>query len=539
MSGVVSKTQWVGTSPHSGVVVGAPMTGFFVIDDAAYAFPFNTPQRYYNSALIDLEFTAGTQNYSAAMVNAAIPYPTYNGGSDVTLWDGYSNLGYYVDRVRAVRAREDGSQGLSNLRAAWIDLDLMSKSASANPTALNTLSLVDLDVNPLAFTTREVWFRQSTRQLSGNILRDTYVADVLASITSIRRVTSLDSVSSGTVAVPSGQQYNVSTASGGVINATAGVAQVGTLTGATLNTGSGGATVTTLTSGTIVTNGGSVTAQAGTFTGQITGNGGLTKTGTGTLFLNSANSYSGNTVINAGTVQITVGDAIGSAPVQIANNGKFKAVAGVAVTNPVVMTGTTAIYEHVLSGSDSVTNLAPVTNRVTSADIVAGDATTTTTVTSQFNANGSLSLHGLDYTKFMMVLDLPDDVPNDATASEYYLGWWDATANSGTGSWVNAVLGNHDPDGIYAGAYLGGYQKFLDDHGGWNGTTMLGAYGLDVQNKQVWAVIDHNSDFGAANNGVFIVPEPSAWALGLSGLAGCGMWMRRRTRRTAATASAR
>jgi hypothetical protein len=35
MSGVVSKTQWVGTSPHSGVVVGAPMTGFFVIDDAA------------------------------------------------------------------------------------------------------------------------------------------------------------------------------------------------------------------------------------------------------------------------------------------------------------------------------------------------------------------------------------------------------------------------------------------------------------------------------------------------------------------------
>jgi hypothetical protein len=36
---------------------------------------------------------------------------------------------------------------------------------------------------------------------------------------------------------------------------------------------------------------------------------------------------------------------------------------------------------------------------------------------------------------------------------------------------------------------------------------MLGAYGLDVQNKQVWAVIDHNSDFVAAKNGVFRHPR--------------------------------
>jgi autotransporter-associated beta strand protein len=120
------------------------------------------------------------------------------------------------------------------------------------------------------------------------------------------------------------------------------VAQAGTLAGATLNTGSGGATVTTLTSGTIVTNGGSVTAQAGTFTEAITGNGGLTKTGTGTLFMSSANSYTGNTVINAGPVELTVGDAIGSAPVRIANDGKFQAVPGVAVANKVVMTSTTA-----------------------------------------------------------------------------------------------------------------------------------------------------------------------------------------------------
>lgn len=547
LSGVVTQAQWVGTSPHSGVVVGAPITGSFVIDDAAYSYPFAT-QRIYSQGMPDFRFTAGDYTYSMDLVKALIPFSTSNSNLDIRdldLWDGYAYTAYgrSEDRFRTDYFRQNGQYG-QVIRTSRIALELSSTSAlGTNPTALNTLNLPGLDIDPLAFNNvREVWFRDSTLTWVGPYsARETYLAEVKGSVTSIRRTTGLAAVSSGTVAVPSGQQYNITTASGGVIDANAGVAQVGTLAGATLNTGSAGATITTLTSGTIVTNGGSVTAQGGTFTGQITGNGGLTKTGTGTLILNSANSFTGGTVIDAGIVEIAVGDALGSgtAPIRIANNGKFKAVAGVTVTKPVVISGTSAVYEHVLGASDSLTNLAPISNRVTTADIVAGDAVASgTTFTSNFNGNGSISLHGLNGTNFLMVLDMKGYVPENPTYDTCYLGWWDATANSGTGGWVKAVFGNTGSAGVLAGGYAMSYQKFLDDNGGWNSATMLGAYGLDVANEQVWAVINHNSDFGVTSQGMIIVPEPAAVSLGIAGVFGIGIWLERRRRKLAGDRSA-
>ena len=49
---------------------------------------------------------------------------------------------------------------------------------------------------------------------------------------------------------------------------------------------------------------------ATTFSGQITGSGSLTKTGTGTLVLAGIDSYSGGTTVNAGTLSITNPNAI-------------------------------------------------------------------------------------------------------------------------------------------------------------------------------------------------------------------------------------
>jgi autotransporter-associated beta strand protein len=357
----------------------------------------------------------------------------------------------------------------------------------------------------------------------------------LATGLTIRAVVDVGNVSSGEVQVPAGQQYNVNTATGGEINATAGSAQIGTLAGATVNTGSAGATVTTLSSGTINTSGGTVATEGGTFTGTITGSGGLSMNGSGTLVLDSANTYGGGTFISSGTVEIARGDAIGSAPIRIANNGKFRAIAGVAVTNTVVAASPAATYEHVLGASDLITNLAPVTNGSAVADIVAGDSAATT-VTSSFNANGSISLEGLNGTKFLMVLNLDGYIPQDATPATYYLGWWNEAANGGAGAWVNAVEGNLGANGsLYAaGGYAMGYQAFLSGNGGWNGTTMLGAYGLDVVNQQVWAVIDHNSDFGVTNNGILMVPEPGTLVLAGLGLAGIGLRLGRRRRTLAA-----
>ena len=539
-SGTISFVSTMNASFPSEFYYGQPFTGTVSINKTVVSpnvqqYGNTTVAPFPASAVTDLTFTIGSTTYTQSGVRNY-----YGAGSNYSSMLLYDNLSGIVDFVKIDVNNTGPASGASAWREANLEFKLQSNGTTSNPGVITSSKLSDLDLTkffePSVYSQwNEIRFEDIGWNAPGYSVQ-TYRRIVEGTITSLEKGVSIGAVSSGTVAVPSGQQYNVSTASGGVINATAGTAQVGTLAGATLNTGSSGAIVTTLTSGTIVTNGGSVTTQSGTFTGQITGNGGLTKTGTGTLFLNSANSYTGKTVINAGTVEIAVGDALGSgtAPIRIANNGKFKALANVAVTKPVVLSGSSAVYEHVLGESDTLANLAPITNTFTTADIVAGD-TVPTTFTSSFNPNNSISLHGLNGTNFLMVLDMKGYIPADADVNNCYLGWWDSTANSGTGAWVNAVAGNIGSSGTWAGAYSMGYQAFLSSKGGWDGAKMLGAYGFDATNQQVWAVINHNSDFGVTSKGILIVPEPSSCLL--AGLGVAGGWWRLRRRRSTSTAA--
>ena len=57
-----------------------------------------------------------------------------------------------------------------------------------------------------------------------------------------------------------------------------------------------------------------------TFSGQISGGGWLTKTGSGNLVLSGSDSYSGGTLVNAGTLQIGSGGTAGSLAGNITNN---------------------------------------------------------------------------------------------------------------------------------------------------------------------------------------------------------------------------
>jgi autotransporter-associated beta strand protein/probable HAF family extracellular repeat protein len=67
------------------------------------------------------------------------------------------------------------------------------------------------------------------------------------------------------------------------------------------------------------------------------GSGGLTKNGNGTLVLSSANSYSGGTTINAGTVQIQHNNALGSGSVTMkSSNANLLLQGGINVPNKLV-----------------------------------------------------------------------------------------------------------------------------------------------------------------------------------------------------------
>ena len=330
---------------------------------------------------------------------------------------------------------------------------------------------------------------------------------------------SLGAVSSNQTA-SSGQQLNVTSATGGTINSSAGTAQIDTLGGATLQSGNWGATVNNLTSGNVQTSGGSVVAQQGSFTGTISGTGGLTKTGNSTLTINSQNTYTGTTIVGGGTLAVTAGATVGNgtAPVRIVNNGRFQVLSDAHVSNAVVAGSTDGIYEKVYSGNETLGNLGSfqsnLGNNDTSAFIAGGSAAPGTTLTAQYSASlpgdllvsDRLTLDGLNGQTFLLVLQVNFDIPAGAGTTDFYLGWLDPIDST----WKNAVRGNIGPAGSIAQAdpngFTASYQDFLDNHGGWNAANMLGAYGVDATQNQVWAVVDHNSEFGA-------VPEPSTYAL--------------------------
>lgn len=108
-----------------------------------------------------------------------------------------------------------------------------------------------------------------------------------------------------------------------------------------------------------------------------------------------------------------------------------------------------------------------------------------------------------------------------------YLSWFEDPANAAGGTdpgqeWVNAVDGNSGVGVSAVTNYLGTYADFaaansitevnLDDY--------LGSWGVDTATDTVWAVLDHNSEFG-------VVPEPGSLALLAVGSALIGYRRRR------------
>jgi autotransporter-associated beta strand protein len=115
------------------------------------------------------------------------------------------------------------------------------------------------------------------------------------------------------------------------------------------------------------------------------------------------------------------------------------------------------------------------------------------------------------------------DEANDALAGSVYLAWLNPDgAGAGVPLWQNAVAGNFGNNATPAEQnFQGSFAAFQVAVGDNNLADYIGAWGVDTANDNVWAVVNHDSQFA-------VVPEPATLILALLGAAGVGLVARRR-----------
>ena len=315
----------------------------------------------------------------------------------------------------------------------------------------------------------------------------------------------------------------------------------------------------TLTSGSITGSGGTLTGtgysvKSGTISAKLGGSGAaLAKDTAGSVTLTGANSYGGGTTITDGTLVLANNSAAGDASsltsavtlkdsteshlqinsdvTTLANDITFSSTnANSSVIRMVAGSGT---YDVGTSGSLKSAFTEPSNDKPdTTADILEGtnssasDATLkmsfsitapTGTTNDAIRRTDIFTLSGVsantvttettDTDTFVIQLSAA------GLATDSVLAWNDGS------SWVNAVNGNVGTAGSLAGSYAQSFASFLTEKGGFNATSMLGAYGFDSGGTSVWAVVNHTGTFTA-------VPELSNVLIG--GLLGVGLLRRRR-----------
>ncbi len=128
----------------------------------------------------------------------------------------------------------------------------------------------------------------------------------------------------------------------------------------------------------------------------ITGNGSLTKTGTGTLHLYAHNTYAGGTIINAGTLHVGLGGTIfDTGSITVNAGARLTSSSGINLSSTLSVTGAGARVEvpsGIFAGYDGGTGTLNIGagGTVTASYLVFGDSGGTGTL--NLNAGGTLEL---------------------------------------------------------------------------------------------------------------------------------------------------